>query len=65
MKSKSINHLNLRENRVRKFHQSEDVDFEHIPGIITRSNISTMEMKDNTHFRNLRDSMMVYLQDFL
>ena len=22
-------------------------------------------MKDNTHFRNLRDSMMVSLQDFL
>ena len=46
-------------------HQSKDVDVEHIPGIINPSNIFTKEMKDNTHFRNLRDSMMVSLQAFL
>ena len=65
MNSKGINHLNLIENRVSEFHQSKDMDFEHIPGIIIPSNIFTKEMKDNTHFRNLRDSMMVYLQAFL
>ena len=37
------------------------MDVEHIPGIIN----STKEMKDNTHFRNLRESMMVSLQAFL
>ena len=50
---------------VRGCHQSKLVDVEHIPGIINPSNISTNEMKDITHFRNLRDSMMVSLQEFL
>ena len=52
-------------NMVHEYHQSKDVDFTHIPGIINPSNIFTKEMKDNTHFRNLRDFMMIYLQDFL
>ena len=38
---------------------------EQIPGIIDPSDIFTKKMKDNTHFRNIRDSMMVSLQDFL
>ena len=50
---------------VRECYQSKDVDVEHIPGIINRSDIFTKVMKDNTHFRNLRDSMMVSLQVFL
>ena len=45
-----------------EWHQSTDVDVEHIPGMINQSNISTKEIKDNTHFRNLRDSMMISLQ---
>ena len=49
----------------RKCYQSKDVEFEHIPGIINPSDIFTKKMKDNTHFRNLRDSMMVSLQAFL
>ena len=57
--SKVIKHLNLEENIVREWHQSKDVDVEHIPGIINPSNIFTKEMKDNTHLRNLRDSRMV------
>ena len=63
--SKGIKHLNLRENMVRECHQSKDVDVEHIPGIINPSNIFTKEMNDNTHFRNLRYSMMVSLEAFL
>ena len=50
---------------VQEFHQSKDVNVEHIPGIINPSDIFTKEMKDNTHFRNLRDSTMVSLQAFL
>ena len=50
---------------VRECHQSKDVDVEHIRGIINSSGIFTKEMKDNTHFINIRDSMMVYLQAFL
>ena len=40
-------------------------EVEHIPGIINPSDIAMKEMKDNTHFRNLRDSLMVSLQAFL
>ena len=50
---------------VHECHQSKDVHVEHIPGIINPSDILEKEMKDNTHFRNLRGSMMVSLQAFL
>ena len=46
-------------------HHSKDIDLEHIPGIINPSDMFTKEMKDNTHFRNIKDSMMVSLQSFL
>ena len=49
---------------VRECHQSKDVDVDDIPIIINPSDIFTKEMKYNTHFRNLRDSMMVSLQAF-
>ena len=52
-------------NMVRKRHQSKDVDVNHIPGINNLSDIFTKEMKDNTHFINLRNSMMVSLQAIL
>ena len=42
-----------------------NVEVEHIPGIINPSDVFTKEMKDNTHFRNHRGSMMVSLQAFL
>ena len=46
-------------------HQSKYVEVEQITGIINPIDILTKEMKDNTHFRNLRDSMMVSLEAFL
>ena len=46
-------------------HQSKYVDVEHIPVIINPSDIFTKDMKDNTHFINLRDSTMVSLKVFL
>ena len=50
---------------VQEYHQSKYVDVDHIPGIINPSDIFTKEIKDNTNFINLRDSMMVSLQAFL
>ena len=50
---------------VRECHQSKGVDIEHIPGITNPSNIFAKERKDNTHFRNIRDSVMVSPQAFL
>ena len=63
--SNGINNLNLRENMVQECHQSKDVEVKHIPGIINPSKTFTKEVKDNTHFRNIIDSMMVSLQSFL
>ena len=62
---KGIKHLNLQEIVIQECHQSKDVEVEHNNDIINPSNIFMKEMKDNTHFRNLRDSMMVPLQAFL
>ena len=50
---------------VREFHQSKYVDVKHTPGIINPSDIFTKEMKDNKKLRNLKDSMMVSLKEFL
>ena len=50
---------------VRECHQFRNVDVEHIPGIINLSDIFAKTLKDKTHFRKLRDSMMVSLQAFL
>ena len=65
MTSKGIKDLNLQKNRTQECYQSKDVEVKHISGIVNPSNIFTKEMKDNTHFRNLRDLMMVSLQEFL
>ena len=43
---------------VREYHQMKDVDVDDIPGIINLNDIFMKEMKDNTHFRNIRDSMI-------
>jgi len=63
--TKGIKHLNLCENMVRERHQAGQVMVVHIPGIINPSDIFTKEMKDATHFRRLRDYMMVSKSAFL
>ena len=63
--SKWIKNLHLQEYMVRECHQSKYVDVNNIPGTTNQSDIFLKEMKDNTHFRNIRDSMMVPLQAFL
>ena len=50
---------------VRECHQSKDVNVEHIQGIIIPSNIFSKEMNDKNHFRNIRDTMIVSLQNLL
>ena len=58
---KCIKNLNLRENMVCERHQCKDMEVEHISEIINPSDIFTKEMKENTNYHNLRNSMMVYL----
>ena len=50
---------------VQECHQSKNIEVKHIPGKINPSDMFTKEMKDNTHFINIRGSMMVSLQAFL
>ncbi|KAL7516707.1 hypothetical protein ACHAWX_001691 [Stephanocyclus meneghinianus] len=57
--NKGTNHMNLKENYVRKAHQLGLAQVKHIPGIVKASNIFTKELKDAAHFCHCRDSMMV------
>ena len=57
--------LKPKKHRISECHQSKYFDMEHIPGIINPNKIFKKEMKDNTHFRNFRDSTMFSLQTFL
>ena len=49
----------------REYHQSKDIEVEHIFGIINPSNIFTKDMKYKTLFSNIKNSMIVSLQEFL
>ena len=63
--TKGIKHLNLRENRVRESQVSRCTAIKHIPGKINPCAIFTKEIKDAAHFRALRDTVMVSLNNFL
>ena len=65
MTSKGVKHLNLREIWFRGCHHSKGIDVEPIPRIINPNDIFAKEVKDNTHFRNIRSPMIVSLQAFL
>ena len=62
--TKGIKHLNLRENRVRESQQAGCTRVKHIAGKLNPSDIFTKEIKDAAHFRNLRDTFMVSLNNF-
>ena len=62
---KGIKHLNLRENKIRESHASNDIAVTHIPGAVNCSDIHTKEIKDAAHFRRLRDTIVVSLPNFL
>ena len=57
--NKGTKHINLRENSLREAHLLKEVNVRHIPGVIKPSDLFTKEMKDDAHFRRLRDSQMV------
>jgi hypothetical protein len=50
--------MNLRENSVREAHLFDEVKVQHIPGVIK-------EIKDDAHFRRLRDCQMVSRSNFV
>ena len=63
--NKGTKHMNLRENSVREAHLFKEVNVRHIPGVINPSDIYTKEIKDDAHFRRLRDCQMVSRSNFL
>jgi len=63
--NKGTKHINLRETSVREAHLDSEVAVHHIPGKINPADIFTKEMKDDAHFRRLRDCFMVSHAAFL
>ena len=54
--------MELRENSVREWVENKTLNVLHING---RINPTDKEMRDGAHFRQLRDSFMCCLSDFL
>jgi hypothetical protein len=56
--SKGLRHIQMKENRVRENITSALVTIRHIEGKINLADIFTKEMKDTSHFVELRDLFM-------
>jgi hypothetical protein len=56
--SKGLRHIQMRENRIRENIISQFVSIQHVHGKINLADIFTKEMKDTTHFVELRDMFM-------
>lgn len=56
--TKGLRHIQMRENQVRENILAEFVTIQHIGGKINLADIFTKEMKDLTHFVELRDMIM-------
>eukprot|EP00957_Ditylum_brightwellii_P081625 6209393-Ditylum_brightwellii.AAC.1 len=56
--TKSLCHIQIRENAVRESVQNNTVDSRHIAGDINLSDLFTKEDKNTTHFLQLRDMLL-------
>ena len=56
--TKGLRHIQMRENHVRENVESQFVHIKHIGGKVNLADLFTKEMKDTTHFVELRDLMM-------
>jgi hypothetical protein len=56
--TKGLHHIQMRENRIRENIASNFVSIQHIDGKINLADIFTKEMKDTSHFGELRDLFM-------
>jgi hypothetical protein len=65
MTSKKIRHMKLRENAVCEWVHDGILNALHVEGRVNAADIFTNEMRDGAHFRQLRDSFMCRLSDFL
>ena len=62
--TKGMHNINLKDCAVCDIIQEKRVDIYHISGAINPSNIFTKEIRDETHFRTLRDSFMMSADAF-
>jgi len=58
--SKGLRHIQMRENLVRENVENQFVSIQHIGGKLNLADLFTKEMKDTTHFVELRDLMMKF-----
>ena len=56
--TKSIRHIQLRENAVREAVQNGTITVHHVPGKSNPSDILTKEDKDSTHYISMRDCVV-------
>jgi hypothetical protein len=56
--TKGLRHIQMKENRVRENITSNFVTIQHIDGKVNIADIFTKEMKDTSHFVELRDLFM-------
>jgi hypothetical protein len=56
--TKGLRHIQMRENHVRENVENKFVTIQHIGGKLNLADLFTKEMKDVTHFVELRDLMM-------
>ena len=56
--SKGLRHIQMRENRARENVTSKFIDIRHVDGKHNIADIFTKEMRDTTHFVELRDLFM-------
>jgi hypothetical protein len=58
--SKGLRHIQMRENLVRENVENQFVSIQHIGGKLNLADLFTKEMKDTSHFVQLRDLMMKF-----
>ncbi len=65
MTSKSACHIELCKKSVCEWVQDNTLNVKHVSGKLNPANIVTKEMHNGAHFRQLRDSFMSHLSEFL
>jgi hypothetical protein len=65
MTSNAARHIELCKNSVCKWVQDNILNVKHVSGKLNPADIFTKEIRDGAHFRQLRDSFMSRLSEFL
>jgi hypothetical protein len=58
--TKGLRHIQMHENRIRENIASNFIRVNHVDGKVNLADIFTKEMKDTTHFVEIRDAIMCH-----